>query len=132
MSMAFAIGSATVVLDGSDISQYVDNVDFDIISDIKTFQPIGGGAATKQPGNYSGSATLKGANDPALEAIIAPLALASPKVLKTFVYRPNGSGGSTRAVACNVYVASFRLSSPGDNFATWTSDLAISGTITDS
>lgn len=130
--MAFAIGSATVVLDGNDISQYVDNVDFDITSDIKSFQPIGGNPAVKQPGNYSGTATIKGNNDPALEAIIAPLALASPKVLKTFVYRPNGSGGGTRAVACNVYVASFRLSSPGDNFSTWTSDLAVSGTITDS
>lgn len=130
--MAFAIGSATVVLDGNDISQYVDNVDFAISSDIKTFQPIGSNPATKQPGNYSGSATLKGANDPALEAIIAPMALAQPKTLKTFVYRPNGSGGGTRAIACNVYVASYRPASPGDNFATWTSDLAISGTITDS
>jgi hypothetical protein len=129
--MAFAIGSATVVIDGNDISQYVDNVDFDISSDIKTFQPVGGFAATKQPGNYSGTASLKGANDPALEAILAPLALASPKVLKTFVYRPNGTGGSTRAISCSVYVASFRVSSPGDNFATWTSDLAVSGTITD-
>lgn len=130
--MAFAIGSGSVVIDGQDISQYVDNVDFDISSDIKTFQPIGGNPATKQPGNYSGSATMKGANDPALEAILAPMALAQPKGLKTFVYRPNGSGGSTRAVGCNVYVASFRLSTPGDNFTTWTSDLAISGTITDS
>lgn len=129
--MAFAIGSGTVVIDGNDISQYVDNVDFAITSDIKTFQPIGSNPATKQPGNYSGSATMKGANDPALEAILAPMALAQPKTLKTFVYRPNGTGGSTRAVGCSVYVASFRLSSPGDNFTTWTSDLAISGTITD-
>ncbi len=128
--MAFAIGSATVVLDGNDLSQYVDNVDFDITSDIKTFQPIGGNAATKQPGNYSGTATMKGANDPSLEAILAPLALASPKVLKSFVFRPTGTGVGSRSVSCNVYVASFRRSSPGDNFATWTSDLAISGTIT--
>ncbi len=130
--MAFVIGSATVVLDGNDLSQYVDNVDFDITSDIKTFQPIGGNAATKQPGNYSGSATMKGAHDTALEAILAPLALASPKVLKTFAYKPHGTGVGNRTISCNVYVATFRTSSPGDNFATWTSDLAISGTITDS
>ena len=130
--MAFAIGSGTVVLDGTDISQYIDNVDFAISSDIKTFQPIGGLPAVKLAGPYSGTATLKGANDPLLEAIIAPLALASPKVLKSFVYRVNGAGVGTRAISCNVYVASYRPSTPGDNFATWTSDLAISGTITDS
>lgn len=130
--MPFNSGNiATAVLNGVDISQYVTTVSDDIKRDIKDVKPIGGSAVSKTVGPYMGTISLEGGYDPALDAVISPLMLAAVPATVTFVHRPAGSGGGTRAISCNVYVATFKVDTPGDDTAKWKSELAIVGTVTD-
>ena len=130
--MPFSSGSiSTFTLNGSDISAYTTSVSDDITRDIKDIKPIGGAAVSKVVGPYAGTISLEGGYDPALDAIISPLLLAATPAAVAFVHRPSGSGGGTRAIGGNCYVASFKVTTPGDDTAKWTAELAVVGTITD-
>jgi hypothetical protein len=129
--MAFSSGNiATFTLGATDISQYVTSVSVNIERDIKDIKPIGGSAASKLVGAYSGTISLEGGYDPTLDGIMSALVLASTPTVSTFSYKPSGSGG--RTIGGSAYVASFRVDTPGDDTATWRSELAVAGTITDS
>lgn len=128
--MPFNSGNiATFTLGGNDLSPYVTSVSMNIERDIKDIKPIGGNAGTKLVGTYSGTISLEGGYDPALDAIMAPLMLAATPATSTFAHRPSGSGGSTRSFSGSAYVASYRVDTPGDDTATWRSELAVAGTI---
>lgn len=128
--MAFSSGSiATFSLGGTDISAYITSVDIDIKRDIKDIKPIGGSATTKVVGPYAGTIALAGGYDPALDAIISPLMLAATPATSTFSYKPTGAGG--RTISGVGYVAAFKVTTPGDDTAKWTSELAVAGTIAD-
>jgi hypothetical protein len=128
--MAFSSGNiATFSIGGNDISAYTTSVDVDITRDIKDITPIGGGAVTKIVGPYSGTISLEGGYDPALDAIISALLLAVTPATSAFSHKPTGAGGRTIAGVC--YVASFKVTTPGDDTAKWTAELAVAGTITD-
>jgi hypothetical protein len=130
--MAFSNGNiATFSINGGDISAYTTSVDTDIKRDIKEIKPIGGAATSKLVGPYSGTISLAGGYDPALDAIISPLLLAATPALATWIHRPSGSGGGTRAISGSAYVASFKVTTPGDDTAKWTAELAVVGTIAD-
>jgi hypothetical protein len=128
--MAFSSGNiATFSIGGSDISAYTTSVDVDIKRDIKDVKPIGGAPASKVVGPYAGTVSLAGGYDPALDAIMSPLALATTPATSAFSHKPTGAGG--RTIAGVAYVASFKVSTPGDDTAKWTAELAVAGTITD-
>jgi hypothetical protein len=80
--------------------------------------------------SYSGTVSLEGGYDPTLDGVLSALVLAATPATSTFSYHP--SGGSGRAIAGSAYVASYRVDTPGDDTATWRSELAVAGTITDS
>lgn len=122
---------ATFTLDGNDLSAYISSVSTNIERDIKDFKPIGGNAGTKLVGAYSGTISLEGGYDPALDAIVSALMLATTPAAVPFIHRPSGVGGGTRAIGGNCYVASYRVDTPGDDTATWRAELAVTGTITD-
>jgi hypothetical protein len=129
--MAFSSGNiAQFTLGASDISQYITSVSVNIERDIKDIKPIGGTAGSKLVGSYAGTISLEGGYDPALDAIISALVLAATPTTSTFAYKPSGASG--RTIGGAAYVASFRVDTPGDDTATWRSELAVSGTITDS
>jgi hypothetical protein len=129
--MPFNSGNiATFTLGGTDLSQYITSVSVNIERDIKDIKPIGGAAATKLVGSYSGTVSLEGGYDPTLDGVLSALVLAATPATSTFSYHP--SGGSGRAIAGSAYVASYRVDTPGDDTATWRSELAVAGTITDS
>jgi hypothetical protein len=131
--MAFNSGNiATFSLGGTDISQYTTSVSINIERDIKDIKPIGGTAGSKLVGAYSGTISLEGGYDPALDAILAPLMLAATPATSAILFRPAGSGGSTRVFGGSAYVASYRVDTPGDDTATWRAELAVAGTITNS
>ena len=114
---------------GGDISAYTTSVDTDIKRDIKDIKPLGGAATSKLVGPYSGTISLAGGYDPALDAIISPLLLAATPTLATWSHRP--AGASFRNISGSAYVASFKVTTPGDDTAKWTAELAVVGTITD-
>jgi hypothetical protein len=129
--MPFSSGNiATFTLGGTDISQYITSVSINIERDIKDIKPIGGTAGSKLVGAYSGTISLEGGYDPTLDGIMSALVLAATPATSTFAYHP--SGGSGRTIGGSAYVASYRVDTPGDDTATWRSELAVAGTITDS
>jgi hypothetical protein len=128
--MAFSSGNvAQFTLGGSDLSAYITSVSANIERDIKDIKPIGGAAGTKLVGSYSGTISLEGGYDPALDAILSALVLAATPATSTFAYKPSGAAG--RTIGGAAYVASFRVDTPGDDTATWRAELAVAGTITD-
>jgi hypothetical protein len=128
--MAFSSGNiATFTIGGSDISPYTTSVDVDVKRDIKEVKPIGGAAVSKVVGPYAGTVSLAGGYDPALDAIMSALVLAVTPTLTTFAHKPTGAGG--RTIGGSAYVASFKVTTPGDDTAKWTAELAVAGTITD-
>jgi hypothetical protein len=122
-------GVSTFTLGGTDISQYIGTPSLNIERDIKTFKPIGGNAAVQSVGAYSGTISLEGVYETAIDAILAPLMLATTPATSTFAYRPAGTGAG-RLFSGSAYVASYRVDAPGDDIATWRAELAVSGTIT--
>jgi hypothetical protein len=128
--VAFNSGNIATFSFGSDLSAYVTSVSLDISRDIKDIKPIGGNAASKLVGAYSGTVSLEGGYDPAVDAILSPLMLATTPTLTAFTYRPAGSGGGTRAFGGSGYLASYRVDAPGDDTATWKAEIAVAGTIT--
>lgn len=130
--MPFNSGNiATFSLGGNDLSAYVTSVKVAITRDIKDIAPIGGAAISKLVGPYSGTISLEGGYDPAVDAILSAMMLAATPALQAFVHRPSGSGGGTRAIGGSGYLASYEVDTPGDDTATWTAEVAIAGTITD-
>jgi len=128
--MPFNSGNvATFTLNGTDISVYVTKVTTDIKRDIKDVKPMGGSAVSKVVGPYMGTVALDGGYDPALDAIIAPLMLATTPALVTFTHRPAGAAG--RGISGSAFVAVYKVETQGDDTAKWTSELAIVGAITD-
>jgi hypothetical protein len=130
--MPFNSGNiATFVLNGTDISAFTTSVSDDITRDIKDIKPIGGAAVSKVVGPYAGTISLEGGYDPSVDATISALMLAATPAAVTFVHRPSGSGGGTRAISGTCYVASYKVTTPGDDTAKWTATLAVVGTVTD-
>jgi hypothetical protein len=126
--VAFNSGNvATFSLGGTDISAYTTSVKVDIQRDIKDIAPIGGNAKTKLVGAYSGTVSLEGGWDPTLDALIAGLMLAATPATSAWSHKPAGAGGRTIAG-----VASYTVTTPGDDTATWAAELAVAGAITDS
>ena len=127
--MAFNSGNiATLSVGGNDISLYTTSVSLDVTRDIKDVKPIGGSAVSKVVGPYAGTISLEGGYDPVLDNIMAPLMLATTPATSAFIYKPAGAGGTT--FSGNAYIASYRVDAPGDDTATWRSELAVVGTIT--
>lgn len=130
--MAFSFGNiATFSLGGNDISAYVTSVKISTSRDTTDIAPIGGNAISKLVGPYGGTISIEGGYDAALDAILSAMMFATTPASQAFVYRPAGSGGGTRSLSGNCYVSSYEIDTPGDDTATWTSELAIVGTITD-
>lgn len=131
--MPFSSGTiATFSLGGSDISQYVTSVNISIERDINDIKPIGGNAGSRLVGPYTGTISLEGGYDPSVDSTLSGMMLAATPALQAFVYRPAGSGGGTRTISGSGYLASYEVDTPGDDTATWTAEVAIVGTITNS
>lgn len=129
--MAFSSGNiATFSLGGNDISAYTTSVTLTLERDITDINPIGGNAISKLVGPYGGTISLEGGYDPVVDGILSAYMLAATPATLAFVYRPAGAGGGTRTISGNCYMSSYETDTPGDDTATWTSELAITGTVT--
>lgn len=130
--MPFSFGNiATFSLGGNDISAYVTSVTISLERDTTDIAPIGGNAISKLVGPYGGTISLEGGYDPAVDAILSAMMLATTPASQAFIYRPAGSGAGTRSLSGNAYVSSYEIDTPGDDTATWSAELAIVGTVTD-
>ena len=129
--MAFSSGSiAQFSFGGTDISAYVTSASISIERDITDINPIGSNPVSKIVGPYAATVSLEGAYDPTLDGIMSAAILAAVPVVATIAYRPSGSGGGTRAFGGSAYVASYGVDTPGDDTATWSAELAVSGAVT--
>lgn len=123
---------AKFMLGASSLDQWVTSVSTDMSREIQDVRPIGGNAVSKVVGPYSGTISVEAGYDPALDAIIAPLFLASSPTSSTFSHQPSGAGGGTRTIAGSALVASYRVDTSGSDVAGIRFTLAIVGTVTNS
>jgi hypothetical protein len=121
---------AHFTLGGTDLSQYVTSASTDLQREIKDVRPIGGNAVSKVVGPYAGTISLELGYDATVDAIIAPLFLASSPTTSTFSHQPSGTGGGTRAIAGNALVATYRVDTSGSDTAGIRVTLAVVGTVT--
>ena len=129
--MAFSSGAISqFTFGGTDISPYTTSASISIERDITDINPIGGNPVSKVVGPYAATISLEGAYDPTVAAIFEASILAAVPATATFAYRPSGSGGGTRSFSGSAYVASWGVDTPGDDTATWSAELAVSGTVT--
>lgn len=117
---------------GNSLDQWVTSASTDLQREIKDVRPIGGNPVSKVVGPYAGTISVECAYDPALDAIISPLFLASTPASSTFSHQPSGTGGANRNIAGSALVASYRVDGGGSDVATLRFTLAIVGTVTNS
>jgi hypothetical protein len=129
--MAFSHGNiANFTLGAANLSNYVTSASFDGSREIRDVRPIGGQPVSRVVGPYMATINLEGAYDPALDAILAPIFLASTPATSTFDFEPSGTGGSNRSFTGSAYLATYRVDASGSDVATWRATLAVVGTVT--
>lgn len=128
--MAFTHGKGTVVLiNGSDISPYTKNTDWEKSADAHDVTGYGKSAHVFQGGLLNGKATISGSYD---DTVAGPHDIIQPLVgtSVSLVYRPEGTGVGKPQDTVTVVVTSYKQSNPVADIVQWTSELQLSDAIT--
>jgi len=126
--MAFNHGNvANFTLGANDLSDYVTSASFDGTREIRDVRPIGSNPVSRVVGPYMATLNVEGAYDPALDAILAPIFLASVPATATFDFEPAGTG--QRSFTGNALMATYRVDASGSDVATWRATFAVVGTV---
>lgn len=128
-------GKVTAVsLDGVDISQYCNNVEFGRTVDTHDTTTFGKNAKVYNPGLPDGTITIGGFYETIAVtggpvAIIKPLTY-TPEVVE-FIHRPEGVGAGKPQDKVDVIVSSYTESSPVADMVTWEAELQASDEVDD-
>jgi len=126
--MAFNHGNvANFTLGANDLSDYVTSASFDGTREIRDVRPIGSNPVSRVVGPYMATINLEGAYDPAVDAILAPIFLASTPTASTFDFEP--AGAALRSFTGSALLATYRVDATGSDVATWRATLAVVGTV---
>ena len=129
--MSFVHGKGSVViLGGSDLSAYSDNVEWGRKPDSHDVTTFGKNAHVKQGGLLDGTVTIAGVYDNT--ATIGPRAVINPKIgtVVALVWRPEGTGSGKPQETVNVLVGEYTETSPVADMIRWTVALEMSDDVT--
>jgi hypothetical protein len=118
-----------VSIDGDDISEYANNLEYGRTGDSHDVTCFGADGHEFQGGLTNGTATLTGIYDDT--AGVGPAA-AFPPLLTTLVpivYRPTGVGTGKREDQFTALVTAYNETAPVADMITWTAELQISGSV---
>ena len=119
-------------VDGTNIAPYAGSIDVSYEIDELETTTFSAGGHTFLGGMTNGSATLSGTYDDSgtgPKAIVEPLMRTG--ALVAAVYRPEGTGAGLPQQAFNVLVTKYGESSAVGDLIKWSSDMKISGAVTD-
>src|SRR5215207_3163826 len=117
-------------LDGDDISEYANGVEYGRSADSHDVTTFGSGGAHKFHGGLkNGTATINGIYDNT--ALTGPRAAITPLLgtVVTMVYRPEGTGTGKPQDTVDVLVSAFNESAPVADMITWVCEIQLSGTV---
>jgi hypothetical protein len=131
--MAFLHGKNTVtIINAVDISQYTNQCSMTDETAMHKITCFGASRDSYQTGLGDGSFTIGGYSNDAAggpRRTVKPLKAAGTSVL--FLYRPEGTGSGKAQSSVQVFIKTYNESSPvADNY-TWTAELQMSGTLTE-
>lgn len=112
------------------LDSWIESTSLDLTREIKDVRPIGGAAVSRVVGPYMGTITCDAGYDPALDAILSPIFLASTPASASFNFQPSGSGGSNRSFQGVALLATYRVDASGSDVAKIHFTLAVVGTVT--
>jgi len=132
--MAFVHGKDSVFkLDNSsgsltDISSYVNNVDFPETSDVSETTTLGADNKTYIAGLKDSTISLSGLWDSTADAIFG--AVVGQSATLSFEYSPEGTTGGNVKYEGEAILTSYAISSPVGDAVGYSADLQVSGAIT--
>jgi len=132
--MAFVHGKDSVFkLDNSggtltDISSYVNNVDFPETSDVSETTTLGADNKTYIAGLKDATISLSGLWDSTADAIFG--AVVGQSATLSFEYSPEGTTGGNVKYEGEAILTSYAISSPVGDAVGYSADLQVSGAIT--
>lgn len=132
--MAFIHGKDSVFkLDNAsgtltDISTYVNNVDFPATSDIAETTTLGAGSKTYIVGLKDATISFAGLWDATFDAIAG--AVRGQSATLTFEYSPEGTGSGAVKYTGEAIMTNYAVSSPVGDVVGYSCDLQVSGDVT--
>jgi hypothetical protein len=117
-------------LGGTSMDQWTTSTSLDMTREIKDIRPIGGAAVSRVVGPYMSTLSVEFGYDPALDAILSPIFLASTPTSSTFSFQPAGSGGGTHTFSGSALMATYRTDASGSDVAKISATFAVVGTVT--
>ena len=132
--MAFVHGSDSVFkLDNAggsltDISTYVNNVDFPETADVAETSTLGASNKTYIVGLKDATISLGGLFDATVDAILG--AVVGQSATLSFEYSPEGTGSGKVKYTGECILTSYTLSSPVGDVVGFSADLQVSGPVT--
>ena len=132
--MAFVHGKSSVFkLDNAsgsltDISSYVNNVDFPETADVAETSVLGASAKSYIVGLKDSSISLSGLFDATLDAIAG--AVVGQSATLSFEYSPEGTASGKVKYTGEAIMTNYSLSSPVGDVVAWSADLQVSGAVT--
>jgi len=121
---------AVFMLDGDDLSDFIDTVTITESADSLDVTTFGNGGHRKRGGLTDGTIAIGGVYDTTSSGphdVIKPLI----GTVVAFVWRPEGTGSGLPTVTGNVLVQNYVESSPVAEIVRWTAALEIDGDVTD-
>lgn len=132
--MAFTHGKDSVIkLDNSsgtltDISSYVNNVDFPETADVAETTTLGAGNKTYIVGLKDATMSITGLWDSALDAILG--AVVGQAATLSFEYSPEGTGAGAIKYSGECILTSYAQSSPVGDVVAYSADFQVTGAVT--
>ena len=126
--MAFVHGSnSDIVVDTTNISQYVDSVTHDRSVDTAETSAFGNDDKTFIAGLEDGSFSISGHWDTTEDAALDGT---FDGALVSLTYGPGGSAGGAIAYTCSALITSYSITSSVSDRVNWTASLQRSGALT--
>lgn len=120
---------AVFMLDGDDLSDFIDTVTFTESADSLDVTTFGNGGHRKRGGLTDGTIAIGGVYDTTSSGphdVVQPLI----GTVVTFAWRPEGTGSGLPAETGSVLVQNYVESAPVAEIVRWTANLEIDGDVT--
>ena len=112
----------------TDISTYVNNVDFPETADVAETSTLGSSAKSYVVGLKDATIGLSGLFDATLDAIAG--AVVGQSATLSFQYSPEGTASGKVKYTGEAIMTNYSLSSPVGDVVAWSCDLQVSGAVT--
>jgi len=125
--VAFNSGFEAVInVNSNDISAYTEKVQVDVKRNDQKLPRLGANQVARLVGPAETEIKLEGWVDPALTAVLFPLAVDSPPTLVPISYQPEGAAGTDTRTG-NGYVLDYMEETDAKDPAKWSATIVVNG-----